>query len=59
MTLDENILEVCKMTGWLDNAISASEKDSEHEIFEGGLGLFGGQKQFVNLTPAVLLKILF
>jgi ATP-binding cassette subfamily C protein LapB len=51
---DERILEVCKMTGLLDSVISASEKGLEHEIFEGGLGLSGGQKQLVNLTRVVL-----
>ncbi|SFV87156.1 Type I secretion system ATPase, LssB family LapB [hydrothermal vent metagenome] len=51
---DEKILEVCKMTGLLDSVISVSEKGLEHEIFEGGLGLSGGQKQLLNLTRVVL-----
>lgn len=51
---DEKILAVAKMTGLLDSVISASEKGLEHEIFEGGLGLSGGQKQLLNLTRVVL-----
>lgn len=51
---DERILEACKMTGLLENVISSSEKGLEHEIFEGGLGLSGGQKQLLNLTRVVL-----
>ncbi len=51
---DEKILAVSKMTGLLDSVISASEKGLEHEIFEGGLGLSGGQKQLLNLTRVVL-----
>ncbi|BAS68017.1 MAG: ATP-binding cassette domain-containing protein [Gammaproteobacteria bacterium] len=53
---DEKILEACKITGLLDSVISASEKGLEHEIFEGGLGLSGGQRQLVNLTRVVLRK---
>lgn len=51
---DEKILAVAKMTGLLDSVITASEKGLEHEIFEGGLGLSGGQKQLLNLTRVVL-----
>lgn len=51
---DEKILQACKMTGLLDSVISANEKGLEYEIFEGGLGLSGGQRQLVNLTRVVL-----
>ncbi len=53
---DEKILAAAKMTGLLDSVITASEKGLEHEIFEGGLGLSGGQKQLLNLTRVVLRK---
>lgn len=53
---DDKILEVAKLTGLLDGVITASEKGLEQEIFEGGLGLSGGQKQLLNLTRVVLRK---
>ncbi|CAB5507220.1 hypothetical protein AZO1586R_2288 [Bathymodiolus azoricus thioautotrophic gill symbiont] len=51
---DGKILEVAKMTGLLDSVIASHEKGLEQEIFEGGMGLSGGQKQLVNLTRVVL-----
>jgi ATP-binding cassette subfamily C protein LapB len=53
---DDKILEVAKLTGLLDGVITATEKGLEQEIFEGGLGLSGGQKQLLNLTRVVLRK---
>ncbi len=51
---DDKILETAKKTGLLDSVISSNEKGLEQEIFEGGMGLSGGQKQLVNLTRVVL-----
>ncbi|ABL02037.1 ABC transporter related protein [Candidatus Ruthia magnifica str. Cm (Calyptogena magnifica)] len=51
---DDKILKVSKLTGLLDSVISTTEKGLEQEIFEGGLGLSGGQKQLLNLTRVVL-----
>ncbi|BBB22326.1 ABC transporter ATP-binding protein HlyB/MsbA family [Abyssogena phaseoliformis symbiont OG214] len=51
---DDKILEVSKLTGLLDSVISTTEKGLEQEIFEGGMGLSGGQKQLLNLTRVVL-----
>lgn len=53
---DDKILEVAKLTGLLDSVITATAKGLEEEIFEGGLGLSGGQKQLLNLTRVVLRK---
>ncbi len=53
---DDKILEVAKLTGLLDSVITTTEKGLEQEIFEGGLGLSGGQKQLLNLTRVVLRK---
>ncbi len=51
---DSKILEVAKLTGLLDRVITTSAKGLEQEIFEGGMGLSGGQKQLLNLTRVVL-----
>lgn len=53
---DDKILETAKLTGLLDSVITANKKGLEQEIFEGGLGLSGGQKQLLNLTRVVLRK---
>ncbi len=51
---DDKILEVAKLTGLLDSVISRSDKGLQQDIFEGGLGLSGGQKQLVNFTRVIL-----
>ena len=51
---DEKILEIARQTGLLETVISAHPKGLQQEIFEGGNGLSGGQRQLVNLTRAFL-----
>lgn len=53
---DEAILEVAKLTGLLDSVISPHPQGLQQEIFEGGTGLSGGQRQLVNLTRVFLRK---
>jgi ATP-binding cassette subfamily C protein LapB len=51
---DEDIIELSKHTGLFDAVISQREKGLQQEIFEGGTGLSGGQRQLVNLTRVFL-----
>ena len=51
---DEKILEIARQTGLLETVISVHPKGLQQEIFEGGNGLSGGQRQLVNLTRAFL-----
>ena len=51
---DEAILQAARDTGLLQNVISNHPKGLQQEIFEGGTGLSGGQRQLVNLTRAFL-----
>jgi len=51
---DDAILVVARRTGLLQTVISAHPKGLQQEIFEGGSGLSGGQRQLVNLTRAFL-----
>ena len=51
---DEAILQVARDTGLLQTAIANHPKGLQQEIFEGGTGLSGGQRQLVNLTRAFL-----
>ncbi len=53
---DDVILKMCKLTGLLENVIAKSDKGLQQEIFEGGQGLSGGQRQLVNLTRVALRK---
>lgn len=53
---DEAILDVARTTGLLAAVISQHPKGLQQEIFEGGSGLSGGQRQLVNLTRAFLRK---
>lgn len=53
---DDVILETARKTGLLPAVIAAHPKGLQQEIFEGGTGLSGGQKQLVNLTRAFLRK---
>lgn len=51
---DEAILQVARDTGLLHTVIANHPKGLQQEIFEGGTGLSGGQRQLVNLTRAFL-----
>ena len=51
---DSAILEVAKATGLLQMVISPHPKGLMQEIYEGGTGLSGGQRQLVNLPRAFL-----
>ncbi len=51
---DERILQVARQTGLLQAVITTHPKGLQQEIFEGGSGLSGGQRQLVNLTRAFL-----
>jgi ATP-binding cassette subfamily C protein LapB len=51
---DSAILEAAKRTGLLQAVISTHPKGLQQEIFEGGSGLSGGQRQLVNLTRVFL-----
>jgi len=51
---DDAILSAARQTGLLQAVISAHPKGLQQEIFEGGTGLSGGQRQLVNLTRAFL-----
>ena len=53
---DETIFEAAKLTGLLQAVIAANPKGLQQEIYEGGSGLSGGQRQLVNLTRAFLRK---
>jgi ATP-binding cassette subfamily C protein LapB len=51
---DSVILEAAKRTGLLGAVITVHPKGLQQEIFEGGSGLSGGQRQLVNLTRVFL-----
>jgi ATP-binding cassette subfamily C protein LapB len=51
---DSVILEAAKRTGLLHAVITAHPKGLQQDIFEGGSGLSGGQRQLVNLTRVFL-----
>jgi ATP-binding cassette subfamily C protein LapB len=51
---DEPILAAARQTGLLQTVIAVHPKGLQQEIFEGGSGLSGGQRQLVNLTRAFL-----
>lgn len=53
---DEPILAAARQTGLLQWVIAVHPKGLQQEIFEGGSGLSGGQRQLVNLTRAFLRK---
>lgn len=53
---DQAILEAAQQTGLLQAVISQHPKGLQQEIFEGGSGLSGGQRQLVNLTRVFLRK---
>ncbi|ORU92944.1 MAG: ABC transporter [Cycloclasticus sp. symbiont of Poecilosclerida sp. M] len=51
---DDQIMHFAKLTGLLDSVISKNALGLQQEIFEGGLGLSGGERQLVNLTRVML-----
>ena len=51
---DTAILEAARRTGLLQTVITSHPKGLQQEIFEGGTGLSGGQRQLVNLTRVFL-----
>ena len=51
---DETILQAAHLTGLLQAVIQRHPKGLQMEIYEGGSGLSGGQRQLVNLTRAFL-----
>ena len=53
---DTAILEAAKRTGLLGAVITVHPKGLQQEIFEGGTGLSGGQRQLVNLTRVFLRR---
>ena len=53
---DEAILQAARQTGLMQAVITQHPKGLQQEIFEGGSGLSGGQRQLVNLTRSFLRK---
>jgi ATP-binding cassette subfamily C protein LapB len=53
---DDIILHAARQSGLLQAVIAQHPKGLQQEIFEGGSGLSGGQRQLVNLTRAFLRK---
>jgi ATP-binding cassette subfamily C protein LapB len=51
---DQAIFDVARQTGLMQTVITRHPKGLHQEIFEGGSGLSGGQRQLVNLTRAFL-----
>ena len=51
---DTAILEAAKRTGLMQAVIAVHPKGLQQDIFEGGTGLSGGQRQLVNLTRVFL-----
>ncbi len=53
---DGPIMDAARQTGLLQAVIAAHPKGLQQEIYEGGTGLSGGQRQLVNLTRAFLRR---
>lgn len=53
---DGPILDAARQTGLLKAVIAVHPKGLQQEIYEGGTGLSGGQRQLVNLTRAFLRR---
>ena len=53
---DSALLEAAKMTGLMTAVIASHPKGLQQDIFEGGTGLSGGQRQLVNLTRVFLRR---
>ena len=53
---DEALLHAARRSGLFDTVIAPHPKGLDREIFEGGQGLSGGQRQLVTFTRALLRK---
>ncbi len=53
---DAVILEAAQRTGLMESLLASHPKGLQQEIYEGGIGLSGGQRQLVNLTRVLLRK---
>ena len=53
---DEAILDAARITGLLDAVITPHPSGLQRQIYEGGTGLSGGQRQLVTLTRTFLRK---
>ncbi|KAA0968438.1 ATP-binding cassette domain-containing protein [Aureimonas fodinaquatilis] len=53
---DDVVMEAARATGLMSSVISSHPKGLQQPIFEGGIGLSGGQRQLVNLTRIFLRK---
>lgn len=53
---DEAILQAARLTGLMQAVIMVHPKGLQQDIFEGGTGLSGGQRQLVNLTRTFLRR---
>ena len=53
---DSALLDAAKLTGLMDAVITSHPKGLQQNIFEGGTGLSGGQRQLVNLTRVFLRR---
>jgi ATP-binding cassette subfamily C protein LapB len=51
---DDTIIEAAKATGLYEAVLLRHPKGMQQEIFEGGTGLSGGQRQLLNLTRVLL-----
>ncbi|MFN5095981.1 MAG: ATP-binding cassette domain-containing protein [Limnohabitans sp.] len=51
---DDALLQAARETGLFEAVIAAHPKGIAREIFEGGQGLSGGQRQLVHITRSVL-----
>lgn len=51
---DDVLIETAKRTGLFETVIAPHPKGLGREIFEGGQGLSGGQRQLVHITRALL-----
>ena len=51
---DDQILQVARSTGLMQAVIATHPKGLQQEIYEGGSGLSGGQRQLVNFTRVCL-----
>jgi ATP-binding cassette subfamily C protein LapB len=51
---DDALLQAARETGLFEAVIAAHPKGIAREVFEGGQGLSGGQRQLVHITRAVL-----
>nr|CBA28108.1 hypothetical protein Csp_A05630 [Curvibacter putative symbiont of Hydra magnipapillata] len=53
---DDALIEAAKRTGLFETVVAPHPKGLEREIYEGGQGLSGGQRQLVHITRALLRR---